>query len=87
MCFLVAQSSRLSPLVLLVCAPLYLFVGQSVAVYPACRHTKLDPAQTDFRGPIDFICDKGNSVIATNANKRKQVERTKIWYLLQVEFR
>ena len=87
MCFLVAQSPLLSPLVLLVCAPLYLFLGQSVTVFPACRLTQLDPALTDFRGSIDFICDKGNSVIATNENKRKQVERIKIWYLLQVEFR
>ena len=39
---------------------------------------QLNPAPTDFKGPINFIYYRRNSVIANIGNKRKQVERTEI---------
>ena len=47
----------------------------------------LNPTPTDFRGPIDFICYRMNSVAANKGNKRKQIKGTKNKQLLQAEFR
>ena len=37
----------------------------------------LNPAATDFKGQINFICYRQNSVIANKRNERKQVGGTK----------
>ena len=43
---------------------------------------QLNPATTDFKGPINFMCYMWNSGIANIRNKREQVKQTKNYYLL-----
>ena len=45
-------------------------------------HIQLNPALTDLKGPLKYVCYRRNSVIANIGNKRKQVEGTKNYYQL-----
>ena len=48
---------------------------------------QLNPALTDFRGPINYICYRWNSIIGNIENKRKWVEGIKCyrWNLVKSE--
>ena len=47
---------------------------------------QLNPALTDFKGLIGFICNRRNSVFANIGNKRKLVEEIKNLRLIYAEF-
>ena len=51
------------------------------------RHNQLNPTLTDFKGLMNFIFYRWNSVRVNIGNKKKLVKGTVNLHLLQAEFR